>query len=101
MSSSACFSAFLVSSFPFAFGLSVRMDFPRLIDLEPEPAGQEDPLAGAWPVMSAFIQAKLMSRFLLTLAAATHCPTFLHPNHAPFAATPLRVPPLLPNLPFL
>src|SRR6266849_255354 len=100
MSSSACFSAFLVSSFPFALGLSVRMDFPRLIDLEPEPAGQEDPLAGAWPVMSAFIQAKLMSRFLLTWAAATHCPTFLNPEQACWAGIPVSVCSLLDNLLF-
>ena len=63
------------------------MAFPRLIDLVPVPTGQDDPLAGACPVMSDFRQAKLIPRFLLTWAAATHWPRFLNPEHALSAHT--------------
>ncbi len=70
MSASACLVAFLDSSFESAFGLRVWIVLPRLSDLLPVPAGQAEPLAGACPVMSACMQAKLIPRFLLTLDLA-------------------------------
>src|SRR5512146_62108 len=69
------------------------MAFPRLIPLalEAVPAGQLEPAAGARPVMSAFMQAKLRPRFLLTCAVATHCPRFLNPEQALCAVMPVSV----------
>jgi hypothetical protein len=58
------------------------MAFPRLIDFVPVPAGQDELLAAAFPVMSDLMQLKLIPRFLLTWAAATHWPRFLNPEHA-------------------
>src|ERR1700747_1029002 len=66
------------------------MDLPKLIDLPPAPAGHEELVAGAVPVISVFRQAKLMPRFLLTWAAATHCPRFLKPVHDCCADSPVR-----------
>ena len=66
------------------------MDFPRLIDSVPVPAGQVEVLAGAAPVMSLFRQSKLMPRFLLTWAAATHCPRFLNPVQDCCADSPVN-----------
>src|SRR6266404_6335268 len=71
-SASACLVAFLDSALESAVGRSVWMALPKLTDLLPVPAGQADPLAGVCPVMSACMQAKLIPRFLLTCAAATH-----------------------------
>ena len=86
----ACRVPLLASVLLLAFGLRVWMAFPRLIDLVPVPAGQDDPLAGACPVMSDFRHAKLIPRFLLTWAAATHWPRFLNPEHALSAGMPVR-----------
>src|SRR5579864_8846315 len=72
------------------------MAFPRLIVLAPAPAvvllpaGQLDPVGAAVPVMSLFRQAKLIPRFLLTWAAATHCPRFLKPEQDCCADCPVR-----------
>src|ERR1700758_256158 len=66
------------------------MDLPRLIDLLPVPAGHEEVVAGAAPVMSLLRQSKLMPRFLLTWAAATHCPRFLNPVQDCCADSPVR-----------
>src|SRR5260370_23133210 len=101
MSVSACLPAFSDSSFESAFGLSVWMVLPRLRDFVPVPAGQEEPLAGDWPVMSACMHAKLMPRFLLTWAAATHCPRFLKLEHACGAYSPVNDAILLESLAFL
>src|SRR5579864_7342406 len=82
------------------------MAFPRLIVLAPAPAvvllpaGQLDPVGAAVPVMSLFRQAKLIPRFLLTWAAATHCPRFLKPEQACCADSPVREPILLERLLF-
>src|SRR5437867_8036682 len=65
------------------------MAFPRLIDFVPVPAGQVVPCAGAWPVMSDLRQSKVIPRFLLTWAAATHWPRFLNPVQAWEAGMPV------------
>src|SRR5207302_7496970 len=70
-------------------GRSVWMDFPRLILPEPVPAGHRVGLLGAVPVMSARRQSNRIPRFLLTWAAATHCPTFLNPWQACCAGMPV------------
>ena len=49
--------AVLLAVFESAFGASAWMDLPRLNLLEPVPAGQVAPAAGAAPVMFAFIQS--------------------------------------------
>src|ERR1700751_3433077 len=72
------------------------MAFPRLIVLAPAPAvvlvpaWQLEPVGAAVPVMSLFRQSKLMPRFLLTWAAATHCPRFLKPGQDCCADSPVR-----------
>src|SRR5579859_6954728 len=66
------------------------MDLPKLIDLLPVPAGHKEVVAGAVPVMSLLRQSKLMPRFLLTWAAATHCPRFLNPAQDCCADSPVR-----------
>src|SRR5262250_1717460 len=66
------------------------MDFPKLIlPFVPVPAGQDLGSAGAVPVISPLRQSKLIPRFLLTCAAATHCPRFLKPAHASVADSPV------------
>src|SRR5260370_29524442 len=67
----------------------------------PVPAGQLDPLAGALPVISLFRQPKLMPRFLLTWAAATHCPRFLKLEQACCADSPVNDAILSDSLVFL
>src|SRR5258708_28551883 len=101
MSVFACWPAVSDSSFESAFGLSVWMVLPRLRDFVPVPAGQEEPLAGDWPVMSACMHAKLMPRFLLTWAAATHRPRFLKLEQACGADSPVNDAILLDSLVFL
>src|SRR5258708_15873854 len=54
---SASVVAVLLADFESAFGASAWMDLPRLSLLEPVPAGQVAPVAGAAPVMSAFMHA--------------------------------------------
>src|ERR1700745_3393952 len=76
----ACCWPFLASVLLLVFGLRVEMAFPKLIDLPVVAAGHaEVELEGAVPVIALFRQSKLMPRFLLTWAAATHCPRFLKP----------------------
>src|SRR5260370_25066215 len=101
MSVSACLPAFSDSSFESAVGPSVRMVLPSARDFVPVPVGQEEPLAGDWPVMSACMQAKLMPRFLLTWAAATHRPRFLKLEQACGADSPVNDAILLDSLVFL
>src|SRR5579864_3383107 len=70
------------------------MAFPRLMALAPDvvllAAGQLEPVGAAVPVMSLFRQANPMPRFLLTWAAATHCPRFLKPEQDCCAGSPVR-----------
>jgi hypothetical protein len=73
------------------FGLRVEMAFPKLIDLPVVAAGHaEVELEGAVPVIALLRQSKLMPRFLLTWAAATHCPRFLKPVQDCCADSPVR-----------
>src|SRR5229473_8325736 len=57
--------------------------------LAPVPAGHFEALRGAVPVMSDLRQLKLIPRFLLTWAAATHWPRFLNPAQALSAGMPV------------
>src|SRR6266566_7246358 len=66
------------------------MDFPKLNVLVPVPAVQVEPPAGAGPVIALFKQSKLRLKFLLTWAAATHCPRFLNPEQDCCADSPVR-----------
>src|SRR6266700_5514129 len=78
------------------------MALPRLIlPLVPVPAGQDLGSVGAVPVMSSFRQSKLMPRFLLTCAAATHWPRFLKPAQASVADSPVSDEILFASLVFL
>src|SRR5262249_31318455 len=83
--------AFCDSFLLFAAGLRVWIACPRLIDFEPVAveAEQPDPCGATTPVMSAFRHAKFRPRFLLTWAAATHCPRFLKPEQACCALIPV------------
>src|SRR5215470_16910086 len=79
---SACFFPFLASVLAFTVGLSVWIALPRLIVVVPDfdVAGAVHVApAVAFPVIASFRQSKLMPRFLLTCAAATHWPKFLNP----------------------
>src|SRR5260370_30106050 len=60
-----------------------------MLPLVPVPAGQDLGSVGAVPVMSSFRQLKLIPRFLLTWAAATHWPRFLNPAQALSAGMPV------------
>src|SRR5438132_7265466 len=68
----ACCVPFLASVLLFAFGSRVWIALLKLIAFVPVPTGQIDPLGGTCPVISDFMQAKLIRRYLLKLAAATH-----------------------------
>src|ERR1051325_1239331 len=88
ISASACFVADFTSVFALVFGESAWIALPRLILLEPVPAGHVVPVAGAVPVMFALKQPNGTFRLWLTCIAATHCPRFLNPAQASFKSVP-------------
>src|SRR5712691_10747189 len=67
------------------------MALPKLMLLVPVSAGHLEVLCGAVPVISDLRQSKVIPRFLLTWAAATHWPMFLNPVHACDAGSPVSV----------